>query len=226
MQENLPVSNTPTIHPEISTSASQPVYEKPKTNNFLIGLLSVLLILTTLMVGYFAYQTQQLVKELQMMGNDSKQATETLELPVEATSESVSELNLINECRDNSLNISIKYPSGWSCDNDPSDEWIILTSSSVKIHISTLGRGPFCGGGPPDPNESCVVSDYYSSSKFDLSLYTSQDQDRELFGGYNFGSKPWISVVDNTISQLSVVNLDSKEKIEVLDILNSAESTN
>ena len=38
--------------------------QKPKTNSFLVTLLSVLLLISVFIAGFFAYQTQKLVKEL------------------------------------------------------------------------------------------------------------------------------------------------------------------
>lgn len=63
MQEN---NQAPT--PEITT----PVVEQPKQNNFLVILLSVLLFLSVSIAGFFAYQTQMLVKELTMLKTEEK----------------------------------------------------------------------------------------------------------------------------------------------------------
>lgn len=43
---------------------SKVIDQKPSTNNFIITLLSILLLISCLIAGFFAYQTQQLVKEL------------------------------------------------------------------------------------------------------------------------------------------------------------------
>lgn len=105
MQENQ-TSVTPTIdspQPTILQSNDQ----KPKVNNFLVGLLSILLILATLIAGYFAYQTQQLVKELQMMKSESKQTPEPTLEPV-ATPDPTEQW----EVYDNEENgYTIKFPS-------------------------------------------------------------------------------------------------------------------
>lgn len=42
----------------------QTIIEKPKTNDFLITLLSVLLLLSVIIAGFFAWKTQNLVKEI------------------------------------------------------------------------------------------------------------------------------------------------------------------
>ena len=41
------------------------VKTSPKENNFLVTLLSILLLLSCIIAGFFAYQTQKLVAELQ-----------------------------------------------------------------------------------------------------------------------------------------------------------------
>lgn len=63
MQENqtlvVPTANSP------QSTVVQPIVDsKPKSNNFLVVLLSVLLLLSVSIAGFFAYQTQTLVKEL------------------------------------------------------------------------------------------------------------------------------------------------------------------
>ncbi|MFZ3301701.1 MAG: hypothetical protein WA152_03250 [Microgenomates group bacterium] len=77
MQEN---NSVPT--PEIVTQVAP---EKPKQSDFLVILLSVLLVVSVAIAGFFAYQTQKLVGELRVMSDDLKQKTE-------ASSEPVSEL--------------------------------------------------------------------------------------------------------------------------------------
>ena len=42
----------------------QIVDQKPKNNNFIVTLLSVLLLISVFIAGFFAYQTQNLVKEI------------------------------------------------------------------------------------------------------------------------------------------------------------------
>ncbi len=55
--------------------------EKPKQNGsgFLVGLLSTLLLLASIIAGFFAYQTQKLVSELRVMSEELKQAAKTPE---------------------------------------------------------------------------------------------------------------------------------------------------
>jgi len=63
MQETM-IPTTPVVTPQV-------VVEQPKQSNFLIILLSVLLLLSVTIAGFFAYQTQKLVKELTMLKTES-----------------------------------------------------------------------------------------------------------------------------------------------------------
>ncbi|MEK7168480.1 MAG: hypothetical protein AAB778_00535 [Patescibacteria group bacterium] len=79
MENNpLPIANSP------QTTVTQPstVDSRPKANNFLVVLLSVLLFISVAIAGFFAYQTQKLIKELRMMSNESKQTVEPTLEPV------------------------------------------------------------------------------------------------------------------------------------------------
>ena len=56
-----------------ATNLNQPIVETPQTaskkNNFLVSLLSILLLLACIIAGFFAYQTQNLVKEITKIKN-------------------------------------------------------------------------------------------------------------------------------------------------------------
>lgn len=79
MQENNPIQT-----PVAPVVAPQVVAEQPKQSNFLVILLSVLLLLSILIAGFFAYQTQKLVKELTVLKNEP---TPTAIAKVEPTSD-------------------------------------------------------------------------------------------------------------------------------------------
>ena len=68
------------------TTAVQTVDQKPSTNSFLVILLSVLLLLSVIIAGFFAYQTQKLVKELTMLKTEP---IPTPEVTMEPTTEPV-----------------------------------------------------------------------------------------------------------------------------------------
>ncbi|MDP3014401.1 MAG: hypothetical protein Q8M92_09180, partial [Candidatus Subteraquimicrobiales bacterium] len=111
MQENNPVP-IPVVTPQI-------VVEQPKQNNFLVVLLSVLLLLSTSIAGFFAYQTQKLVKELTMLKTEEKVvAIATVEPTMEpvatdsasATSDPTANWKIYIDPKQR---FSIKYPSSW-----------------------------------------------------------------------------------------------------------------
>lgn len=72
MENNLPQNNLVPVTPEV-----QPIVPV-KTNNFLVVLLSILLFLAVSIAGFFAYQTQKLVKELRVMSDELKQTTDPI----------------------------------------------------------------------------------------------------------------------------------------------------
>lgn len=55
--------------------------EEPKQNNFLISLLSILLLISVFIAGFFAYQTQKLVKELRVIGNKPEPTASPTQTP-------------------------------------------------------------------------------------------------------------------------------------------------
>lgn len=70
MQDDLLVTTTPIsepIAPEVQPVVLINNDQQPKQNNFLIILLSILLFLSILIAGFFAFKTQNLVKELTLL---------------------------------------------------------------------------------------------------------------------------------------------------------------
>ncbi|EKE04929.1 MAG: hypothetical protein ACD_19C00429G0089 [uncultured bacterium] len=63
MENQIPVA--PVVTPQV-------VVEQPKQNNFLTTLLSTLLIISVTISGFFAFQTQKLVKELTSLKSEEK----------------------------------------------------------------------------------------------------------------------------------------------------------
>lgn len=106
MQENL----TP-IAPEVTP---QIVVEQPKQSNFLVILLSVLLLISVLIAGFFAYQTQKLVKELQGIRSEKKTApvatTEPIAEPIATNSATVTSDPTVNWKMYTNEKYTFKYP--------------------------------------------------------------------------------------------------------------------
>ena len=75
---DLPPVSQPVVPPVQEVKPT--VYEKPR-NSFLVVLLSILLSISILIAGYFAYQTQNLVKELQTIKKVSPTPEDIINVP-------------------------------------------------------------------------------------------------------------------------------------------------
>lgn len=75
MENQTPV--TPVVTPQ--------VVEQPKSNNFLLILLSILLLISVSIAGFFAFQTQKLVGELRMKNEELKNTATTTEPTADPT---------------------------------------------------------------------------------------------------------------------------------------------
>jgi len=108
------ISQTPIVDSPQTTAVLE-IDQKPKKNNFLVILLSTLLLVACVITGFFAYQTQKLAKELSEFKNQNL-ATSTPE--PESTFPMYTEPN--NPTADwkiyynTKANYSLKYPvPGW-----------------------------------------------------------------------------------------------------------------
>lgn len=89
----------------VSTPNSQPatiVETNNKQSSFLVTLLSVLLLISSLIAGFFAWKTQQLVSELRVMSNELKPTPTATSTP-DPTAD-------WKTYTDNKLSISFNYP--------------------------------------------------------------------------------------------------------------------
>jgi len=124
MQENNPIPTPVTIPPV--------VIEQPKTNSFLTILLSVLLLLSVLIAGFFAYQTQKLVKELTMLKTEEKVAVATTEPTTEpvATNSAVIDMTNWKTYTNTKFGFNFKYPL----------EWYVLSSNVSFVLLSSQSQ--------------------------------------------------------------------------------------
>ena len=156
MQENQ-ISQTPIVDSS-QTTVMQTVDEKPKKNNFLVILLSILMLLALAIAGFFAYQTQKLAKELSEFKNQNL-ATPTSE--PESTFPMYTEPNSPiadwKTYKVNELGIEFKLPkqlgmlenSGKEMAGDTGTQFCMSFVGSLSFSIVKdvyAGAGP-CGGG-------------------------------------------------------------------------------
>lgn len=150
MQENniAPIANSP------QTTETQPltVDNRPKTSNFLIILLSILLIISTASAGFFAYQTQKLVKELQGIRSEEKVAIATSEPTTEPVATDSSEVDPTANWKVYSGDkFSFKYPNDWNF-YQPQVEGnvfrlFVAPKDTIEDIAEMFGRGGGFGGG-------------------------------------------------------------------------------
>lgn len=91
---------------------NQPILpEQPRQNNFLVILLSILLLISVGVAGFFAYQTQMLVKELTAMKSASTPVSSE-----ELKNDPASDWKTYSNSK---YGLSLKYPSDWTIKTDP-----------------------------------------------------------------------------------------------------------
>ncbi len=218
--DNIPTAPTPTL---ISPPAP--------TNKTPLIILSVLVLLLLAATGLLAYQNYQLNQKL----SASTEQTTTLLTPSPLTytpSPSPIAAQNTKTCSNNYLRVALDIPAAWNCKSteDEGAGWINLTSSLFIIELSNLGRGPWCsnimmGSDPPQPDPSCVISNYYTNSNtgLNLQLYKYNGENKEIFGTYkntipDFDGVPWVSV---KWQGMESHDLTAAEKEELVTVLNS-----
>lgn len=132
MQENNPM---PVATPQVVT-------EQPKPNNFLVILLSVLLIISVAISGFFAFQTQKLVKELTGLRTTSAPVATTIPT-AEPTTNWKSYTNKV---------YSFKLPIDWNTYigvSEGKNDQIFVAPLAKTIQIKKMWEsGSGFGGGP------------------------------------------------------------------------------
>lgn len=141
MQENQ-ISQTPTVDSPQATVV-QEVEQQPKKNNFLVILLSILLVISCLIAGFFAYQTQKLAKELQ----EIKSQKSVIPTPTPLVfSEPTTDPTVDWKTYSNKL-FTFKYPSSWDThmigENANST---IMVAPKEKVDTVKQISGGFGGG--------------------------------------------------------------------------------
>ena len=127
----------PTQSPVAPVVTPQVIVEQPKTNNFLVILLSVLLFISVSIAGFFAYQTQKLVKELTVLKAEEKVVSVATEEPLFDPTKSWKIYT------NNVLKYTIKYPTDWVIDkseaelpvNDQNSQKLVISKDEYKLTI-------------------------------------------------------------------------------------------
>lgn len=102
-----------------------------KPNIFLIVLLSVLLIISIGITGFFAYQTQNLVKELTMLKSGPTSTPEATVGPT-ATPDPAADWKIYS---DKNGSFSFKYPADWFLWNSLDGDSVLLDESSFDPNL-------------------------------------------------------------------------------------------
>lgn len=136
MQENQPtIPATQPVSDSVAAPTAVPaIDQQPKTNNFLVILLSVLLFISVSIAGFFAFQTQKLVKELTALKNEEKVDTKVTEEPTfEPTNMDIKLNNLKNgDTISSPLEISGTISRDWTFEANFSIE--ILDSNKKSLN--------------------------------------------------------------------------------------------
>lgn len=135
----------------------------------------------------------------------------------------------VKDCsKNNALNLELTIPEGWDCIglvDDKDTGAITLESNEFQIEIADGGRGPFCGDGE-DLDGSCKTSSLTLSPDWIFTVYNSEGEDKEIFGGLGKSSRDtnrWISI---KYPNMETKKLTPLQKTNLLKFLNSIRFTN
>lgn len=143
-------------------------------------------------------------------------------------SQILSTFKFIDCSKNEALNLAVKLPLGWSCNENLAETdigSIAFTNGDLVVSISDGGRGPYCGDGP-DPEKLCNTRVLKLSDKFTFTIYGYNEEDKEIFGGLgktNRNTNRWISI---TYAGMEGRELSTIQKNTLLQLLNSIEFSN
>lgn len=130
MENQTPI--VPPVTPQVAVEQPLPAGEVGKQSSFLTILLSVLLLLAVSIAGFFAYQTQKLVKELQITNTPT---TESTSVPVATDSATVDDPTADWKTYTNEeYGFSFKYP------NNAIYKITNFTGSKFSVTFSNLSK--------------------------------------------------------------------------------------
>lgn len=139
-----------TINSEQSTvNVASPSTVHGSQSSFLVILLSILLLLSVTIAGFFAYQTQKLVKELQGIRNEGKvvsvATTEPTTEPIATDSAMIDTTNW-KTYANAKYNFSFKYPMNWGILDEFGGDLMIAPIVDIENVSKTLKYNILDGG--------------------------------------------------------------------------------
>jgi len=176
MQENNPVP-TPVVTPPV-------VVEQPKQSNFLVILLSILLIISVAIAGFFAFQTRKLVKELTILKSKEK-------IVSVATTEPT-----VEPVATNSASATPDTTANWKTYTDPKQRFLIKYPATWRIVA-----GDLFGTGPKEIAEDVL----WAVNNFDINTNTMNKIVDDL--GKQFPNRK------QTINKIKVGNLNATQVV-------------
>ncbi|HCR36420.1 hypothetical protein A2130_02145 [Candidatus Woesebacteria bacterium GWC2_33_12] len=209
------------MNPENQTPI-MPTAESPqsvaKPNNFLIILLSTLLFISLVIAGFFAYQTQKLVLELQGIRNEELVTQTATPEPVATTDPTTDWKEIENK----EYNFIFKYPTDWKLSESLKPDNTNWYSGNIYQLISpnaSVDHGEVANGSyltinvvKPDPNYS-NFDEYRSFSANQYKYKYSQRKVNDIEGfvfsennkivGFAFENKGLFIVINWIYSETS-----------------------
>ncbi len=185
MQENnsVPMANSP------QTTEVQPIPtfndQQPKTNSFLVILLSVLLFISVSIAVFFAFQTQKLVKELTTLRTESTPIAnvEPTAEPVVTNGEVTTDPTVNWKTYTNTkLGFELKYPDDLKLTPE------VLDMEKMRLDYENYCKTTECGGSRW-PDEIVVFNRENKTSAFGVAIFNAPVS--EYFGGIEKNSKTY-----------------------------------
>lgn len=151
--------------------------DKPKSNGFLVTLLSVLLLIACFIAGFFAYQTQTLVKELTEIKNNQQPTPVTVskptDLPIATESGVVTGTKDWKVYTDPEWNFTFKYPETGSVSRLLKRDDLLVGGATFKLNYKD---------GITRPQASEIYINIYDSKNMDLNTWLVNNSTTEPFG--------------------------------------------
>lgn len=113
------------------TSVPQ-TFEQPKQNNFLTIFMSVLLVISVSISGFFAYQTQKLTKELTEIRTQESNVIPSTEPTIEPTASTLNQTMDWKTYTNKALGFELKYPPTFAIDKELNDQFNRATTFKDK----------------------------------------------------------------------------------------------